>query len=166
LDVANPELVRRRGHEVTFDQGGGWPHARHADGRFRPLPRHRSGEPLYPHKPLDPLTADVDALLTKSGVDTAGAIGAAALAVDLRDPLNQPGISESTIGRRSPLPSVEARARNAEQPAHQRDRVVGLLRRDEPKQVHRVSLSFTKKAAAFFRISRSCSSSNTRRRSS
>jgi hypothetical protein len=44
--------------------------------------------------------------------------------------------------------------------------VVCLLRRDEAIDAHRVSLSFTKKAAAFFRISRSCSSNSTLRRSS
>ena len=35
--------------------------------------------------------------------------------------------------------------------------MVGLLRRDEPEHAHRVSLSLAKKAAAFFKISRSCS---------
>ena len=57
-----------------------------------------------------------------------------------------------------PLPAVEGRAVDAEHPAHQRDRVVGLLRGDEPIGIgHRPSLSRAKKAAAFFRISRSCS---------
>src|SRR5437667_431048 len=96
----------------------------------------------------------------------ASAVGAAALAVDACDPLDEPRICESAIRRWPPFPGVKARAGDAEQVAHQRDRVVGLLRRDEPKQAHRVSLSFTKKAAAFFKISRSCSSSSTRRRSS
>src|SRR5581483_4984989 len=73
---------------------------------------------------------------------------------------------ELPIRRRSTLPGVEAGAGDAEHPAEQRDRVVGLLRRDEPEAAHRVSLSRAKKAAAFFRISRSCSSIRTLRRSS
>ncbi len=44
-----------------------------------------------------------------------------------------------------------------EHPAHQRDRVVGLLRRDEPQQARRDSLSRATKPAPFFKISRSCS---------
>ena len=44
---------------------------------------------------------------------------------------------------------------DAQHPAHDRDRVLGLLRRDEPEDPHRVSLSLAKKAAAFFRMSRS-----------
>jgi hypothetical protein len=105
-------------------------------------------------------------LLAQRGMDAASAVGATALAVDDGDPVGEPGVGESAIRRRPPLPGMEAEAGDAKQPAHQRDRVVGLLRRDEPIQAHRVSLSFAKKAAAFFKISRSCSSSSTRRRSS
>src|SRR5437588_10224812 len=102
-------------------------------------------------------------MVAQHGMDAAGAIGTAALAVDRGDPLTEPGVGERAIRRRPPLPGVEAGAGNAEQPAHQRDRVAGLLRRDDPIQAHRVSLSFAKKAAAFFKISRSCSSNSTRR---
>ena len=52
-------------------------------------------------------------------------------------------------------PGVKARAADVEHAAHRLDRVLGLLRRDEPEDHHRVSLSLAKKAAAFFRISRS-----------
>ena len=49
-----------------------------------------------------------------------------------------------------------ARTRHAEHAAHHLDRVLGLLRRDEPEDHRRVSLScLAKKAAAFLRISRS-----------
>src|SRR3954468_24823059 len=44
---------------------------------------------------------------------------------------------------------------DTEHAAHELDRVLGLLRRDEPEDPHRVSLSLAKKAAAFFRMSRS-----------
>jgi hypothetical protein len=50
---------------------------------------------------------------------------------------------------------MKTRPGDAEQPAEERDRVVGLLHRDEPEAAHRVSLSLAKKAAAFFKISSS-----------
>ena len=37
------------------------------------------------------------ALLTKGGMDAVGAVGAATLAVDCRDPVDEPGIGESAI---------------------------------------------------------------------
>ena len=52
-------------------------------------------------------------------------------------------------------PGVKARARDAEHAAHGLDRVLGLLRGDEPEHRHRVPLSLAKKTAAFFKISRS-----------
>ena len=62
------------------------------------------------------------------------------------------------------LPRVIARAADAEHAAHRLDRVLGLLRRDEPEDHRRVSLSLAKKAAAFLRISRSSVSVRTSRR--
>ena len=64
-----------------------------------------------------------------------------------------------------PFPRVIARTRHAEHAAHGLDRVLGLLRRDEPEDHRRVSLSLAKKAAAFLRISRSSASVRTSRRS-
>jgi hypothetical protein len=59
------------------------------------------------------------------------------------------------LARRASLePGGEASAGDAKDPAQQADRVGGLLRHDEPIPAHRV-VSFAKKAAAFFRISRS-----------
>jgi hypothetical protein len=83
-------------------------------------------------------------------MDAAGAVGAAALLGDRDDPVAQPRVGEgrSEGGRRCQASKPERE--NAEQPAHQRERVIGLLRRGEPIQAHRVSLSFAKKAAAIF----------------
>ncbi len=67
----------------------------------------------------------------------------------------------STVNRRSsarslrfgaPSPGVEAARRHLQTPAQDGDRMRGLLRRDE-RESHR--LCFAKKAAAFFRMSRS-----------
>ncbi len=70
--------------------------------------------------------------------------------MDRADPLDQPGVGELAVRRRPALPGVEPGAGDAEHPTEQRDRVVGLLRRDEPEHAHRVSLSRAKRAAAFF----------------
>jgi hypothetical protein len=86
--------------------------------------------------------------------------------MDVRDTFAQPGVGEVAIAGRAMKPCVEARARHAQYSAKKRDRMVGPLRRDEAKALHRVSLSFAKEAAAFFRISRSCRRVRTSRRSS
>src|SRR5206468_10361545 len=57
-------------------------------------------------------------------------------------------------------PGVEAAGRDAEDATEPSDRVVGLLRGDEPEPAHRV-VSLAKKAAAFFRISRPSRSTRT-----
>src|SRR5262249_13499141 len=86
--------------------------------------------------------------------------------MDLPDPCDQPRVREVTVTRRPPLPGMKTRTRHPQHTAEQRDRMVGLLHSDEAEALHRVSLSRAKKAAAFFKISRSCSSVRTLRRSS
>ncbi len=58
----------------------------------------------------------------------------------------------------------ESPTRDPERSAQKRDRVIRPLRPDEAEALHRVSLPLAKKAAAFFRMSRSCSSVRTCRR--
>src|SRR5207249_4361238 len=72
---------------------------------------------------------------------------------------------EVTIRGRTPLPGVEAGAADSEHAAERLHGVLGLPRGDEPKDAHRLSPSFAKKAAAFFKISRSSRSTRTSRRS-
>src|SRR5579862_657145 len=165
LDVGDPEPVRGGRDEVALDQVVGDPDAWHPDGRAPVALRDEARDLLAPHQPLDPLAHDAHLAVTKRPMHAPGAVGLAALSVDLLDPLEQRGVGQLAIRRRASLPGVEAGARDAEHPAQLRDRVVGLLRCDESKQAHRVSLSRAKKAAAFFKISRSCSSSFTWRRS-
>ena len=64
----------------------------------------------------------------------------------------QPAVVAGVRRFRAALPGVEAAARDAQTPTQDRDRVRGLLRRDEAKPYR---LCFAKKAAAFFRMSRS-----------
>src|SRR5689334_23390192 len=107
--------------------------------------------------------------MTERRVDAAGAIGATALAVDPPHLLGQPGVRERTVGRRALLPGMEPRAGDAEHTAERLDGVAGLLRSDEPVDRYRLSLSRAKKAAAFFKMSRSSRNTLTsrpRRRSS
>ena len=93
--------------------------------------------------------------MRERGANATRAVGVPTLGVDRSYLLAQPGIGKGTVARRSSLPDMKARTRNAEHAAEKRDRMVGPLRRDEAKALHRVSLSFAKKAAAFSRISRS-----------
>jgi hypothetical protein len=70
------------------------------------------------------------------GVHPGSAMYAAVLGVDLADPLKQPGVRELPIRRRPAHPRVIVRSRDAKQLAHQGDRMIGLLRLDEPEPAH------------------------------
>ena len=72
---------------------------------------------------------------------------------------------ERAVGERLPLPVVEAGARHAERPTQTGDGLAISLFIDQPVQAHRRSVSRAKKVTARFKISRSCSSSRTWRRS-
>src|SRR5919197_2705991 len=107
-------------------------------------------------------------VVAQLGVDARSTIGAARGPVELADLLQQLLVGPCPRGGTSLEPGVEATTRDVQDPAQQADRVVSLLRRDEPIPAHRV-VSFAKKAAAFFSISRSWRStwfSRRRRRSS
>ena len=93
-----------------FDQVVGDPHARHADRRFAFAPPYGAGDARVPHQSLNPLAAHANALVTQIEVQPAHAIAVAAAAVDLRNPLAQPGIDERLLGRAAALPGIEARA--------------------------------------------------------
>src|SRR4028118_1935056 len=82
-------------------------------------------------------------------------VGGSALTVDYLDLLRENGIEAAPLRRRTASPGVVAGARYLEHPAQLRDRVPCLLCLDEAKDAHRVPSSLAKKAAAFFRISRS-----------
>src|SRR3954451_7658700 len=116
--------------------------------------------------PLDALAPDTDSVgQPQLCVDARRAIQVAVVVVDLADALKQPLVLALAPRRRAVLPRVKARAADAQHAAHRLDRVLGPLRRDEPEDHRRVSLSFAKKAAAFLRISRSSVSVRTSRRS-
>jgi hypothetical protein len=80
-------------------------------------------------------------------------VGPPAAIMDLPDLLRKGGIFSCLLGRRAIFPVVVAAPQDPKCPAQQRDRVVSLLRIDEPEKLHRIPSSLAKKAAAFRRIS-------------
>src|SRR6266545_2644527 len=81
-----------------------------------------------------------------------GAVGPARVVVDLADTLQQLLVGPLAGGQAAVAPGIEAGTGDAKDPAQEADRVVCLLRRDEPAAAHRV-VSLAKKAAAFFFLS-------------
>ncbi len=156
-DVSRPRLVRPGRAKVAIDQVWGDPDAGQAHGRAPALARRKPGHAGRSHQPLHALAPDPDPVLqTQLGVDAPGAVRAVRVGVDLVDLLSQPRVAERPVGRRAPLPVVEAGAVHTQRPAHHGDRKVRLLRRDQREDLAYGSpVSRAKKAAAFLRISRS-----------
>src|SRR6185503_15838886 len=89
-------------------------------------------------------------------MDPWNAVGAPTRRMDLADRDAELRVRECPPARRSAPPGIEAAPSNAQAPAHEANREAGPLRLDEAKQRHRMgSVSLAKKAAAFFRRSRS-----------
>ncbi len=164
-DVGDPAAVRGAGGEVAVEEIVGDSDAGHPDGGCPPLLGDQAGEAGLAHQPLDAFAADPLAVVEDEiRPDPRRAIDAAALAVQLTDPFGQPRVLERTRPGRPLRPGVIAGAADLEHTAHDHDRVRGLLRSDEPVRAHRVPPSRAKKAAAFFRISRSSASTRFSRR--
>src|SRR6185312_8153848 len=109
------------------------------------------------------LLADPDALPAKSAVNARAAVPLAALRVRRRDLDSELRIRLRPFAARPLLPVVVAAAGDLQDLAKNGDRIVRLLRVDE---LEHHPFSFAKKAAAFFKISRSISRRLTRLRSS
>ena len=164
--VADPALVRCGGDEVLRE------HIRRdrqiviAHRRApKTLPRPR-GEAFPLFQPNYPLPTDAMPLLEQVAMNPWTAIGAATY---LMRRANQHAQLLVALGMRRfgpGVPRVEATQRHVQRPTELRDRKTGLLR-SNPGKLH--AWCFAKKAAAFFRISRSVRSSRfslRRRRSS
>ena len=144
--VADPALIRRRGRELPIQQIGGDRLIVVAHRRaFEPLARPRL-QAVFLHQSHDALAADVLVLLDQILVDARAAV--AMLALLERGPHQhcQPAIVAGMRRFRTALPGVEAAARDAQTATEDRDRMLGLLRGDEPEPYR---LCFAKKAAAF-----------------
>src|SRR2546428_721922 len=169
-DVGHPEPVRTRGGEVAADQVGDHRGDLAADRGPRPSPAMRAVQAQLAHQAGDALAADADALgQAELGVDPRRTVRAATVLMDLADDRGEHLVAKSPLALGPGAPGVEAALGNAEHAAGGADR--GLLARDEPEHRYRLRLPLSpaKKAAAFFRMSRSWSStrfSRRRRRSS
>jgi hypothetical protein len=118
------------------------------------------------HQPLDALAPDVHVILqAQLGVHPWRPVGLQRVGVDLGDPLAQRLIGNRPRRRLARRPGVKPGPADLQHAAHDLDRVLGPRRGDEPEDRHRVPLSLTKKAAAFFRISRSSVTVRSSRRS-
>src|ERR1019366_3327477 len=162
-DIGHPDGVRRSGFEVALHDVG-------RDGvivlrvcRDAELPPLFADDTFGLHQPLDAFLSDALALLAKSTEDARTAVGAASRLVcglDVHDELH---ILQGPRRDRTRLPRIEAAARYRQYVAHRDRRPRRLLLVDE-RELH--AFSFAKKAAAFFKISRSISRRFTRLRNS
>ena len=151
---ATQSTFGRRGRELLGHEVVGDPDARDADRRAALAALDQPGDAGLAHQSLHTLAAHAHALRQPQlSVDAPRPIDAAIGLVNGVDLLRQPRVAERPIRRRPTQPVIEPRAADTEQLATDGDRGAGLLRRDEPVDAHRVSVSFAKKAAA--RLSRS-----------
>src|SRR5215471_8414440 len=127
-----------------------------------PASRRSPAKAKTTQNPLDSPLADATALVAQRCVNSRAPVGSSALRVQNADALAELFVG-SDAGAPSPtLERVVALPRHPEQTTQDRDFEKRLLRADEC-ELH--SLSFAKKAAAFFRISRSVLSDSTSLRS-
>src|SRR3989449_7298058 len=151
-DVGHPRLVGRGPLDRPGRGVGGA--GKRGPGVLRPRdpPAAPGGQPAAPHQSRHAVPARAAAAVRQLSVNPRAAVALPALGMDRRDLEAQPVVRPRPGRRRARLPGVEARARHLERPAQQPDRHGGLLRGDE-REPH--AFSFAKKAAAFFRMSRS-----------
>src|SRR5450756_414273 len=164
-DVGDPQLVGRRGREVTLHEvGGARPFAGRGRGAY-PAATRDAGKAAGAHQARDALAAHADAL------------GLGELRVDARRPVDAPrGRVDGRNARREPLvrltaergttagPGVVTGAAHTEHARKEGDGVVYFLCGDQGEAHLARSVSRAKKVAAFLRISRSSSRTRTRRR--
>src|SRR5262245_4066294 len=102
------------------------------------------------------MTTSIQAALLQLEVDARTAVGAVALAMDRGDRDSEPRVLEGALADVATSPSVVAAARHFKATAKRAHGKRRLLRVDE-LEPH--EFSFAKKAAAFFSMARSISSS-------
>src|SRR5712692_4158950 len=150
--VADPALVHCRRRELPIEQIRGHGLVMIAHGRDCEPLAHPCFQALFLHQSDHALAADVFLLFEQILVDTRAAVPMLAPLKRRPDQHFQAAIVTGMRRFQTALPGVEATARHAQTATENTDGMLGLLRRDEGKP-HR--LCFAKKAAAFFRISRS-----------
>ena len=150
--VSHPPLIRRVGDKLLRKHVGGDRLVVLAHRRLRePLP-HASLEPLGPHEPDDAFAADQCARVDQILVDPRTAVPAPTRLMGRAD--HDPQLPVSLRVRRlgPPTPRIEPTRRDLKGTTQDPNREGRLLCANEREPY---AFSFTKKAAAFFRISRS-----------
>ncbi len=149
-----PQPVRGRGGEVACDDVRRGRVRRVSDGGARPAPTVAADEARRAHQPGDTLARTAHPARAEFGVDARRTIRPATTRVDGGDLGGQRRIGLGAGRDPAARPRVVRRTGDLQHPAQERDGIGGLLLMDEPVAAHEVS--FAKKAAAFFKISRSC----------
>src|SRR5713226_827607 len=155
-DVPNPPTIRRARKEVSAKEIRRHRQVMVAVGSLHPPSTYLPLEPLVSHQADDAFTADRDALGLQLLVDSRAAVGPATELVGFAGKHRQTAVLPRPSAFGAIAPSIEPARRDTEMTAHERDWEVGLLRSNE-REFHWFSLA--KKAAAFFRSSRSIRSS-------
>src|SRR5581483_6711188 len=142
-DVAEPQLIRRRGGELPLHEIVGL-HLLVGYGRATEATRCPSNQPGRAHQSRHALARHTLLALAQLGMHPRCAVGAMTVLVNTADLLEQDGIRLGTPRGLALAPRVEATGRYLQDAAHTSDRVLGLLSRDESVAVHRV-VSLAKK---------------------
>src|SRR5262249_49567516 len=154
--VAHPALIRPLGAELPRQHIGGDRLIVLAHRRGPEAFARAGAQPLGAHQTRDALFAHVLTLLAEVFPDPRASVSPTAGLVRRADPHPQMSVASDAGRFGPPLPRIEAARRDAQRAATVRHREIGLLRRDPGKPY---CWCFAKKAAAFFRMSRSVRSS-------
>jgi hypothetical protein len=124
------------------------------DGRLFPGSRVASAQASGPHQPPDPLGSDPHSTCDELGPDPAHAGMPVQLGVDFQDRLGELGVGALALAWSLSAPPVVALVGHFEMVAHERDRVLLLVRPVRDRRVFH-GCSFANQAATFFAKSRS-----------
>src|SRR5215831_12805423 len=159
-EITRPFLVwgARREDELQVVSGGQL--RRHAAGPAPPPPTH-TAEVMPAHQARHPMAPDADPLGPEVLIDPRTTIPTVRRPIAGPDMREQPGILALPRRLAAPTPGVKPTARHLQDPTQDLHWIRGLLRLDEAIP-HDDSLA--KKAIAFFRMSRSCRTWSSSRR--
>src|SRR5215469_5393027 len=159
-DIARPFLVRGARREDALQVVGSGQLRRNAAGPAPSPPTH-TVEVMLAHQARHPMAPDADALGPEVLIDPRTTIPTVRRPIAGPDMREQPGILALPRRLAAPTPGVKPTARHLQDPTQDLHWIRGLLRLDEAIP-HDDSLA--NKAIAFFRMSRSCRTWSSSRR--
>jgi len=137
----DPGAVGCRGREVARHQVRGGRGCRVGDRGARPPPPVAADQARGAHQPRHLLAGAAHPARPQRRMDTRRPVGLATLCVRRRDLHGQCRIGLGAGRDLAAHPGIVGRARDAQHPAQQRDRMGGPLRVDEPIPAHKVSFA-------------------------